>query len=63
MHTDNGKEFFGKFGQLLKKYGIAHYTTKPRSPWQNGKVERYNKELNKLKDPNNLVDHINVAHN
>ncbi len=48
--TDNGREFCGKpeahpFELLLSMEGIAHRTTKVRSPRTNGFVERMNRTL------------------
>ena len=48
IQTDNGREFtnYGVkdreclFDIVLKRLGIEHKTTRPFSPWQNGKVER-----------------------
>lgn len=48
IQTDNGREFtnYGVkdreclFDIILRKLGIHHKTTRPFSPWQNGKVER-----------------------
>lgn len=48
IQTDNGREFtnYGVKGReclfdiVLKRLGIEHKTTRPFSPWQNGKVER-----------------------
>jgi transposase InsO family protein len=34
-----------KLAQLLKKHRISHKTIKPHCPWQNGKVERFNRTL------------------
>ncbi len=33
------------FAALLRRLGIKHITIKPHCPWQNGKVERYNRTL------------------
>ena len=33
------------FAALLRQHGIKHITIKPHCPWQNGKVERYNRTL------------------
>ena len=51
IQTDNGREFtnYGVkdreclFDIVLKRLGIEHKTTRPFSPWQNGKVERSNR--------------------
>ena len=47
IQTDNGREFINYgvkdreslFDIVLKRLGIEHKTTRPFSPWQNGKVE------------------------
>ena len=40
VQTDNGSEFMRDFEQILKDRGIRHVYSLPRSPYQNGKVER-----------------------
>ena len=56
MLSDNGREFASawegegsltEFGQLLRKLGIEHLTTAPRYPQCNGKVEAFNKTLDR----------------
>ena len=53
VQTDNGAEFVNDpdkttkktlFEQRLKELGIQYRTTRPYSPWQNGKVERSHRE-------------------
>jgi transposase InsO family protein len=34
-----------KLAELLERHRIAHKTIKPHCPWQNGKVERFNRTL------------------
>jgi len=34
-----------KLAELLERHQIAHKTIKPHCPWQNGKVERFNRTL------------------
>jgi transposase InsO family protein len=53
INTDNGKQFTGRFGRagttggevlfdkICRRNGITHRLTQPRSPNQNGKVERF----------------------
>lgn len=43
--TDDGSEWKGAFGKLLKEEGIKHITTAPYTPESNGKVERFNKTI------------------
>ena len=48
--TDNGREYFGKperhpYEFLLAMDELEHLTTKIRSPWSNGFVERMNRKL------------------
>jgi hypothetical protein len=46
LRTDNGGEFISKeFQDYLKRSGIVHQRTVPRTPQQNGVVERYNRTL------------------
>lgn len=40
MRTDSGREFQGAFHLLLQHLGITHVTTRPVSPWTNGRAER-----------------------
>ena len=40
VRTDNGKEFEGKFTELLRTLGIEHRLTRTHSPWTNGRAER-----------------------
>ena len=45
--TDNAWNYTHSkaFGTLLAGHGIAHVLIKPHCPWQNGKVERFNRTL------------------
>nr|GFC53887.1 putative ribonuclease H-like domain-containing protein [Tanacetum cinerariifolium] len=46
VRTDNGTEFVNKtLTDLFEKVGISHQTSVPRSPQQNGVVERRNRTL------------------
>lgn len=45
IRSDRGKEFCGEFSEILEEHGITHEKTAPYSPWQNGCVERINKEI------------------
>ena len=46
FHTDNGAEFTSaKFENYLKKEGITHQLTTPKTPEQNGVAERMNRTL------------------
>lgn len=56
MLSDNGREFASawegdesltEFGRLLRALGIEHLTTAPRYPQCNGKVEAFNKTLDR----------------
>lgn len=43
--TDDGNEWLGMFGKLIKEHNIKHIKTAPYSPQSNGKVERFNKTI------------------
>ena len=45
--TDCGTEFRGEFERFLHQNLIQHQTTEPYSPQQNGKIERFWRELEK----------------
>ena len=46
LRTDNGGEYTSiKFEQYLKKEGIGHEKTIPKTPEQNGVSERLNRTL------------------
>ena len=46
LKSDNAKEYInGKLNKLIKKKGIAHYTTYPHTPEDNGVAERMNRTL------------------
>ena len=39
--TDNGSQFRRRFSKALRKYKIRHVRTRVRSPFMNGKIERF----------------------
>ena len=41
VQTDNGSEFLGELDEYLKKRGIEHYFSYPKSPKTNAHVERF----------------------
>ena len=41
VQTDNGSEFLGELDEYLKKRGIDHYFSYPKSPKTNAHVERF----------------------
>jgi transposase InsO family protein len=43
--SDNGSEFKGAFDQTLKRLGLTHYWTYPKSPKMNAHAERFNRTL------------------
>ena len=45
IQTDNGSEFAKLFEIELKKSGIVHFHTYPRSPKMNAEIERFNRTL------------------
>ena len=45
IRTDNGSEFSRALTQLLKRLGIRHARTRPRTPRLNGKVERVHRTM------------------
>ena len=46
LHTDNGKEYTSNaFEAYLRQHGIAHQTTIPYNPQQNGVAERMNRTI------------------
>lgn len=45
IQTDNGSEFLGRFDEYLRKKGIEHLFSYPRSPKVNGVVERFNRTI------------------
>lgn len=50
LHTDNGGEYTSsEFQDFLKKEGVRHELTVPKTPEQNGVAERMNKTVNKTK--------------
>lgn len=45
IQTDNGSEFGQTLNQWLKRLGIRHVRTRPRTPRLNGKVERVHRTM------------------
>lgn len=45
VKTDNGLEFLGEFDDYLRKRGITHYFSYPRTPQSNAFIERFNRTL------------------
>lgn len=45
IQTDNGSEFATWFTDHLKRYGILHRHNHPRSPNENGHLERFNRTI------------------
>ncbi|GAB6077294.1 hypothetical protein JCM12825_21720 [Desulfurobacterium crinifex] len=41
VQTDNGSEFLGELDEYLRKRGIEHYFSYPKSPKTNAHVERF----------------------
>jgi len=49
IKTDHGREFQNEnFGMFCEKFGIQHNFSAPRTPQQNGLVERKNKALEEI---------------
>ena len=45
VKTDNGLEFLGEFDDYLRRRGITHYFSYPRTPKSNAFIERFNRTL------------------
>lgn len=45
VKTDNGLEFLGEFDNYLKRKGIVHYFSYPRTPQSNAFIERFNRTI------------------
>lgn len=45
IKTDNGLEFLGNFDLHLRKKGIIHYFSYPRTPKSNAYIERFNRTI------------------
>ena len=57
--TDNGKENINSYvNSLLIEYNIKHIKTRPRTPRQNGKIERFWPELEKRLNKDDTWDII-----
>jgi transposase InsO family protein len=60
LGTDNGGEFIGAaFQQVLLEYNVKFWHTAPRTPEQNGKIERFWRTLDKSR--NGSVDPRKIA--
>ena len=63
LTTDNGGEFFGALSvTVLKLLEINHWRTKPYTPQQNGKIERFWRRLEKLSNYNDIESFV-VSYN
>ncbi|MFZ1539207.1 MAG: integrase core domain-containing protein [Chromatiaceae bacterium] len=45
VHTDNGSEFHKHFEEALQKLNLSHWWSRPRTPKDNPKNERFNRTL------------------
>ncbi len=45
VKTDNGFEFCGEFDEYLRKKGITHYWSYPKTPKSNAYIERFNRTI------------------
>lgn len=45
VKTDNGLEFLGEFESYLRRKGIIHYFSYPRTPKSNAFIERFNRTI------------------
>jgi putative transposase len=45
VKTDNGLEFLGNFDRYLRKKGVIHYFSYPRTPKSNAYIERFNRTI------------------
>lgn len=58
IRSDNGGEFCNNaFKSILKKSGIEHQTTVPKTPQQNGVSERYNRTI--MEKVRSMIDEAN----
>ena len=58
IRSDNGRELDNhKFESYCDEHGIGHNFSAPRTPRQNGVVERKNKTLEKMARENSLIVH------
>ncbi|XP_029653924.1 uncharacterized protein LOC115227152 [Octopus sinensis] len=49
LHTDNGKEFKNsKMVKFCEDFGTKHVFGRPRAPWVQGQVERYNFSIHSI---------------
>jgi transposase InsO family protein len=54
LWSDNGTEFKAQFQQLLENEGIIHRWTTPHNPQQNGKIERFWRNVKKLNNERDI---------
>ena len=54
IQSDNGREFMGKFDELLKKLNITHIRGRPYHPESQGSIECFNKYFKSQLDKNLL---------
>lgn len=66
VHTDNGSEFHKHFIQACVKYNLTQYWSRPRTPKDNSKLERFNRTIQEefmdyecIYDPVDQVDKVN----
>jgi transposase InsO family protein len=61
--SDNGTEFIGRdFQAVALEYGLVHHRIHPRSPWENGKIERWWRTFEKSRLSGNSLQHIVKEH-
>ena len=49
LHTDNGKEFKNKhMNKLCEKFKVKHVFGRPRAPWIQGQLERFNQSVKRF---------------
>jgi hypothetical protein len=54
LWSDNGTEFQGVFKRFLRSERIRHRKTKPHNPQQNGKIERFWRNIKKPKNERHI---------
>ena len=45
IHTDNGTDMMAEFDEVCRVCKVYHHHTLPAHPWQNGKIERFNRDI------------------
>jgi len=64
INTDNGKEFEGEFAEVLRSNDINIRKCKPRTPQENGKLERWWGNFEKtMKGNRNISKFVNEYNN